>query len=116
MPDQAGPSTVAIHDSPAAPPGLESGRSTYTPAEIEALRITRVFLRGDALYCWLSDGNFFRVPFAISPALSAASQEQRFQWRITRDGKALVWRSRDLKEALGLRAMLTYPDTEIAAF
>jgi hypothetical protein len=116
MSDHVDPDIAAIDDPPAAAPGLESSRSTYTPEEIEALRITRVFLRGESLYCWLSDGNFLRVPFAISPALSAASQEQRFQWRITPDGQALVWRSKDLKEALGLRGVLTYPDTEIASF
>jgi hypothetical protein len=63
---------------------------TYTPAELDQLRITRIHFRERYLFCLLSDGNMVCVPLAISAVLLAAPQQARYQGKIE-DGKAILW-------------------------
>jgi hypothetical protein len=90
-----------------------SGRqAAYTPEEVQALRITRVNVQEDVLYCVLSDGKLLSVPVGVSLALAAAPMRARYQWRISGDGRAIVWYGDELKEYLSLRSLLA---AEIAA-
>jgi hypothetical protein len=56
------------------------------------------------------------VPLAISPALTAAEYQARYQWEIEEDGKAVVWRTKGMgvtTEHLTLWNMLSHPQTRI---
>lgn len=90
-------------------------RPSYTQAEIEGLRILRVFLHGDFLICLLSDRNTLFVPLRISPVVAGAPLQIRYQWQIAERGKALVWSRGILEERLRLPAMLAYPGAEISS-
>src|SRR5688572_11695598 len=64
---------------------------TYTPPELDDLRIARVHFRDRYMFCLLSDGNMVCVPLTISALLVAAPQRSRYQWKIADDGKAILW-------------------------
>jgi hypothetical protein len=90
---------------------------SYTAAEINDLRITRVHFRENYLFFLLSDGNSACVPLTISPSLMAAPQKVRYQWRITEDGKAVVWSTRTLgvePERISLLSILAHPEAQIS--
>ncbi len=84
----------------------------YTAAEQAELRILRVQLWGNLLYCLLSDHTMLCVPLKISPLVSAASLEARYQWQITGAGRTLSWTGAGLEERLRLEVMLAYPASE----
>jgi hypothetical protein len=88
---------------------------TYTPAELDGLRITRVHFRERYLFCLLSDGNMVCVPLAISAVLLAASQQARYQWKIVEDGKAILWTKGMgvVSERLALTDILAHADARI---
>ena len=91
-------------------------RPSYTPDQINDLRITRVHFRDKYLFCLLSDGNVACVPLTISPTLTAAPQKVKYQWRITEDGRAIVWPTRGMGvaiERLSLASILFHPGAEI---
>ena len=88
-------------------------RASYTEAEVESLRIFRVFLRGEFLICQLSDLNTLSVPLRISPVVAASPLRTRYQWQITDEGRALMWSRGIVEERLRLPAMLAYPGAEI---
>jgi len=87
-------------------------KPAYTAEEIQSLRIRRVNVQEDLLYCVLSDEKLLCVPIGVSPALAAAPMRARYQWRISGDGKAIVWYGDELKEYLSLRTLLAYLDSE----
>lgn len=89
-------------------------KPAYAPEEIQSLRITRVNVQEKLLYCVLSDEKLLCVPVAISPALAAAPMQARYQWRISGDGKAIVWYGDELKEYLSLRTLLAYLESASA--
>jgi len=93
--------------------GVSGHPAAYTAEEVQALRITRVNVQEDVLYCVLSDGKLLSVAVGVSPALAAAPTRARYQWRISGDGKAIVWYGDELKEYLSLRSLLAA--AEIAA-
>ena len=86
---------------------------SYTTPEIARLRITRVHVRRDFIFCQLSDGKMACVPLDISPELEAAPREARYQWQIVADGKAVVWHTRGTvgvpTERLDLPRVLAHP-------
>jgi hypothetical protein len=89
---------------------------SYTPEEINNLRITRVHFREDFLFCLLSDANVLCVPLTISPAVLAAPRKLRYQWQVTADGRAVVWHTKGMGVTtihLDLTAILTHPESEI---
>lgn len=88
---------------------------TYTAAELDQLRITRVHFREHYLFCLLSDGNMVCVPLAISAVLLAASQQARYQWTIVEDGKAILWTKGMgiVSERLALGDILAHADARI---
>jgi len=90
-------------------------KPAYTPAEIQSLRITRVNVQEDVLYCVLSDGKLLCVPVGVSPALAEAPMRARYQWRISGDGKAIVWYGDELKEYLSLRSLLAHLESDTAS-
>ena len=63
---------------------------SYTPDEIDELRITRAHFREDFLFCLLSDGNMACVPLTISPRLLVAPRKLRYQWHIEADGRVQI--------------------------
>ena len=69
---------------------------SYSPPEIDDLRITRVHFRERYLFCSLSDGNMVCVPLTISPELVAAPLQTCYQWKMAEDGKALLWYTRGM--------------------
>ncbi len=103
------------------PPGTERRGSErrsprYSPEEIEDLRITRVRFREDYLFCLMSDGNTLCVPLTISPVLRRTPPKLRYLWRITEDGKAVVWSKGTMGDRsvhLDLKTMLAYPESQI---
>ena len=89
-------------------------RATYDDAEVENLRILRVFLHGNFLVCLLSDRRTLYVPLRISPVVAAAPLNTQYQWQIGDQGRALVWTRGPLEEWLRLPAMLVFPGSEIS--
>jgi hypothetical protein len=90
----------------------------YSSEELRNLRITRVHFREKHLFCLLSDGNMLCVPLTISLVLQAAPQQLRYQWRITDDGKAVLWYTKGMgvtTERLSLPEILAHPKAYIAA-
>jgi hypothetical protein len=91
---------------------------SYTPEEIDDLRVTRVHFREDYLFCLLSDGNMACVPLTISPRLLAAPRKLRYQWQIEEDGKVIVWHAGNVGfaiERLSLASILTHPEIQITS-
>jgi hypothetical protein len=89
---------------------------SYGSEELNGLRICRVHFREEYLFCLLSDGNMICVPLSISPALTGAEYQARYQWEIVEDGKAIVWRTKGMgvtTEHLTLWHMLSHPETRI---
>jgi hypothetical protein len=86
---------------------------TYSVEEIQALRIRRVHFLEDFLVCLLSDGRALCIPLSLSPALQAASPEQRYQWQLVGDGRGVVWYAGGLEEHLNLRSLLAHPEARI---
>jgi hypothetical protein len=89
---------------------------SYSPEELNGLRISRVHFREEYLFCLLSDGNMICVPLAISPALATAEYQARYQWEIEEDGKAVVWRTKGMgvtTERLTLWTILSHPEARI---
>jgi len=101
---------ASVRDS--GSPGDPCHKPAYTPEEVQALRITRVNVQEDMLYCVLSDGKLLWVPLGVSPALAEAPMRARYQWRISGDGKAIVWYGDELKEYLSLRSLLSYVESD----
>jgi hypothetical protein len=93
-------------------------RPGYTPDEIDTLRITRVHVRQDHIFCLLSDGNMLSVPLRIVPALRAAPDRIRDQWQVTADGQSVVWHSGETGNRyiprLHLARILRHPQAYIA--
>jgi hypothetical protein len=92
---------------------------SYTRDEITTLRITRVHLRQDYIFCLLSDANMLCVPLTISPALKAAPHRARYEWQITADGQTVVWRTDGnagvATARLGLTRILRHPKAYVEA-
>jgi hypothetical protein len=89
---------------------------SYTPAQINDLRIASVHFRADFMFCLLSDGNRVCVPLAISQALQKAPQHMRYQWRVADDGKAVVWYTRSMgvpTAQVTLWDILAHPEAQI---
>ena len=89
---------------------------SYSPGELEDLRVTRVHFRERYLFCLLSDGNMLCVPLTISSVLVAASPQARYQWKIADDGKAVLWFTKGMgvvSERLTLADILGHPDARI---
>jgi hypothetical protein len=104
-----GPPEKDRRSSPRQPP-------SYTPEQIDGLRITRLHFREDYLFCVLSDGNILCVPLTISPDLTAAPKKVRYQWRIVEDGKVVIWPTRAMgarTERLSLQSLLNHPEAQI---
>lgn len=95
--------------------GRPRRRPTYTAAEVDALRILRVFLHGDFLICLLSDRHTLFVPLRISPVVAASPLRTKYQWQIGEDSKALIWSRGMVEERLRLPAMLAFPGAEISS-
>lgn len=95
--------------------GKPRRRPSYTQAEVEALRIFRVFLHGDFLICLLSDRNTLFVPLRISPVVAASPLRTKYQWQIDDSGKVLVWTRGMIEERLQLPVMLAFPGSEISS-
>jgi hypothetical protein len=91
---------------------------TYQAAELKDLQITRVHFREQYLFCLLGDGNMVCVPLTISPVLEAAPQQARYQWKISDDGKAVLWYTKGMgvaTERLAATDILSHPDARITA-
>jgi hypothetical protein len=103
------PPSPERRSSPRRPP-------RYTPQEVDALRITRVHLREDFLFCLLSDGNMLCVPLSIAPQVLRAPEQQRYLWQITGDGKSISWSTRAMgvrTETLSLERILAHPEAHV---
>jgi hypothetical protein len=102
------------------PPGGERRASerrapSYTPQEIDDLRITRVHFREELMFCLLSDGNRICVPLTIVPAL-LEPQRHRYQWQIADDGRSVLWYKSGMglpSERLNLAAILAHPEAQL---
>lgn len=113
VPDADSSNNAAVGD-----PGTSGGpryQPAYSSEQIQSLRILRVNFREDLLHCVLSDGKLLCVPIGASPALAAAPMHARDQWRISGDGKAIVWYGDELKEHLSLRSLLSGLESEGAS-
>jgi hypothetical protein len=89
---------------------------SYSPEELNGLRISRVHFREEYLFCLLSDGNMVCVPIAISPVLATAEYQARYQWETEDGGKAVIWRTRGMgviTERLTLWNILSHPQARI---
>jgi hypothetical protein len=89
---------------------------SYTPNEIDDLRIATVHFREDFMFCLLSDGNRLCVPLTISSRLQAAPQQTRYQWQVADNGKAIVWYMRTMglpTEHITLVDILAHPEAQI---
>jgi hypothetical protein len=90
---------------------------TYTPPELDDLRIARVHFRDRYMFCLLSDGNMVCVPLTISALLVAAPQRSRYQWKISDDGKAILWYTQGMgvvTERIGLPDILAHPEARVS--
>jgi hypothetical protein len=89
---------------------------SYTPTQINNLRIATVHFRDHFMFCLLSDGNRVCVPLAISQALQAAPQHMRYQWQVADDGRSIVWYTRSMgvpTAHITLRDILAHPGAQI---
>jgi hypothetical protein len=96
--------------------GSDRRPPSYTPEEIDALRISRIHFREDYMFSLMSDGTVVCVPLAISPALLAAPLQLRYQWRIVDDGKAVVWFTKGMgmaTERLSLSSIIAHPEAQM---
>ena len=94
----------------------ERQKPTYTPREIQELRVSRVHFREDFLFCLLSDGNMVCVPLAISTKLLRAPRRVRYQWRIEDQGRTILWAIAPMgivTERLSLSTILEHPEAQI---
>jgi hypothetical protein len=90
---------------------------SYTPAQINELRIATVHFRDDFMFCLLSDGNRVCVPLTISPALQAAPRHMRYQWQVADDGKSVVWYMSTMgvpTAHIALWDILAHPEAQIS--
>src|SRR4026208_2074844 len=67
--------------------GVAGHPAAYTPEEVQALRITRVNVQEDVLYCVLSDGKLLSVAVggSAAPAAGPAARRRRGgSWPVAR--------------------------------
>ena len=89
------------------------GPPTYSEKEIQALRIKQVHFLAEHFLFLLSDGKVLCVPLSIRPDLESAPQEQRYQWQLIGDGRAVVWDTDTLREHVSLRGLLEEPEARV---
>ena len=89
------------------------GPPTYSEKEIQALRIKQVHFLAEHFLFLLSDGRVLCVPLSIRPDLASAPQEQRYQWQLIGDGRAVVWDTDTLQEHVSLRGLLDQPEARV---
>ena len=89
------------------------GPPTYSEKEIQALRIKQVHFLAEHFLFLLSDGRVLCVPLSIRPDLESAPQEQRYQWQLIGEGRAVVWHTDTLQEHVSLRGLLEYPEARV---
>ena len=89
------------------------GPPTYSEKEIQALRIKQVHFLAEHFLFLLSDGKVLCVPLSINPVLESAPQEQRYQWQLIGEGRAVVWHTDALQEHVSLRGLLEQPEAKV---
>jgi hypothetical protein len=89
------------------------GPPAYSEKEIQALRINQVHFLAEHFLFLLSDGRVLCVPLSIRPDLESAPQEQRYQWQLIGEGRAVVWHTDTLQEHVSLRALLEQPEARV---
>ena len=86
---------------------------TYSEQEIRALRIKQVHFLSEHMLFLLSDDRILCVPVAVSAGLTAASQEDRYQWQLIAEGRSVVWQTKTLNEHLSVRCLLEHPEAKV---
>jgi len=84
---------------------------TYSSHEVQALRIKQVHFLPEHVLFLLSDDKILCLP--MTPILAGASQEDRYQWQLVGEGRAVVWHTGRLEERLTLRRLLEHPEAKV---